>query len=331
MSEGKSSSGCLKIGFLGCLGVVGLVFLVGMVIGGLQFAASRRPVNNVSESKSRALPIHVLQDSSLLATAAQLEDAATVTPIDTERIDQRSVDSPGVGTLRLDLAIGEFTIVPGEPGSSIEVEAHYDKSRFRLVEDYSEGPEGTWSYLIRLEPARRFLGFSRSADSRVEIRLPPGHPMDIVGDLRMGTSDMELGGLSVRSVHLDMSMGDHRISISEPTAEPMESFQIKGSMGSIRVAGLGNASPRRVEGRHQMGEMRLDLTGAWISDSDVSLRCRMGECRVEVPKDVRVIAKRASVIMGGKSIRLPDTSALPEDVPTLTLDLRASMGEIRVR
>ena len=61
------------------------------------------------------------------------------------------------------------------------------------------------------------------------------------------------------------------------------------------------------------------------------MRCQMGECTIAAPDGVRLIVERASVVMGGKSIRLPDPSSLPEDAPTLRLDLRGSMGEIRVR
>lgn len=322
MSEPKRR-GCAKNGCLGCLGVLGLLAVVSLVLGGLQLVGSRRPVDNIVEEKSQRLP------PLPLATAAQLEDASGVV-VPTLPVNDTSSRAIASGTLDLDLQMGEFTLVPGEPGSEITVEAEYDRSRFRLVEELTEGRDGNWTYKVRLLPRLRILGIS-NRPAKIEISVPKGRPMSVVGRVRMGQSDFELGGLWLEEVDLEANMGQHTLSFSEPSPAPAESFRLRGQMGQIEIRDLGNASPRSVEVSHRMGEMSVGLEGQWENDGEVAMRCQMGECSLSTPGGVRILAERTAVIMGGKSIRLPDPSTVPDGAHTLRLDVRGSMGEVRVR
>jgi hypothetical protein len=81
-----------------------------------------------------------------------------------------------------------------------------------------------------------------------------------------------------------------------------------------------------------MGEMRLDLRGAWRSDSEVIGRWRMGALRVRVPEGVRIESEGATILLGAADLsglrRLPDP---PAGSPTMRLDLSGAMGELLVR
>ncbi len=324
MSE-KESRGCLKTGLLGCLGVFGLGVVVMLGLGGLAFLDSQRAVEQVTEETSRAVPGFERRT----ATAEQLADAETVETVPTSlELPVETTQGAG-GTLELDLQMGEFSIVPSD-GDEIEVVADYDQGRFALEEELVEDGDGRWRYRVSFGNKGRLRLFGGRVDNRVEIRVPRGLRFALVGEVGMGQSELELGGLSPQLVDLELRMGDHRVSFAEPTAEPMESFDLEASMGSVRVADLGNGSPRSISAQHRMGELRMGLEGQWLTDSDVRVRCSMGECGVRVPDDVN-IDSRARVVMGDKSERLPDATEVPAGAPTLRLDLSGAMGEVSVR
>jgi hypothetical protein len=324
MSDEKKR-GCFKTGVLGCAALValGLVFFAGLA--GLALLDSRRPVERVEEERSAPVPV---QRPATPATAEQLADARTRIPLST--IADEELPETGAGTLELDLSMGEFFVVPSD-GAEIEVEGEFDRNRFRLDAEMTEAEDGSWRYRVRFLPRSRLFGGRGGSPNRVTIHVPRGLPLSVVGRIRMGSSDLELGGLSLRAVDLDTGMGEHAVSFSEPTPRPMDSFEIRGSMGQLDVTGLGNASPLTVEARHGMGELRLGLEGSWRNDCDIRARWRMGQMTVDVADDVRVDVESSTVIFGGKSVRVREREDLPPDAPTLRLDLGGSMGEVVVR
>ena len=126
------------------------------------------------------------------------------------------------------------------------------------------------------------------------------------------------------------SLGEILIFLCVATCVPGEFFMFEGRMGALNIDRLGNASPREVDVRFRMGEASLELEGEWLNDSVIKMKCSMGECGARVPSDV-FVELDADAVMGGRNVRLPDQTLVPEGAPTLSLDLTASMGEVRVR
>lgn len=322
---GRNWSGCLKGCIFGCLGLVILSIAFFGIVGVLQFRAATIAEDPTQEERRRDLP-------AAPATASQLADARGDTDLelggDGNVFAPTSLPSSGVGTIELDLMMGEFTIEPHD-GDSIEIDADYDQARFALEEDFQETENGDWTYSIRFTTTRRVMGF-RETKNRVKIRIPRGRPLNIAGEVRMGESEIDLGGLWLGDVDLEVGMGQHTVDFSEPTPMPLASFAVEGRMGQVDFERVGNASPERIEVSHSMGQMTLDLEGDWRRDGAVTARCRMGECTVFTPDDVHIETERFDVAMGGRSDRRSDGD-VPAGAPTLRLDLKGSMGEIRIR
>ncbi len=243
-------------------------------------------------------------------------------------------DFQGAGRVVLDLRMGEFVIRPGPADEPIRIDADYDAGTFELTEELTSDDDGSWTYEVSFGSKRGFLGMilgggRHNVDNRIEITIPRGHPIDLVGEISMGEFEADLGGLWVRRVDFELGLGDHFIEFRDPLPYPMESFRAEASMGSVEVRSLGDASPATVEVEHSMGELFLDLKGAWQGDAEVEIGFSMGECRVWLPENVRVDIEKASVGLGESSIDRPRTD-LPEDAPSLTLRLNGSMGEANI-
>lgn len=232
--------------------------------------------------------------------------------------------------LDLDLSAGSFRIEPGPPGEPLKVEAEYDSGRFALEQRYDEEAN---IYRIRFGLRGGWFGFFRGSveagDSKLRILVPPDRPIALSGEVGMGESRFELGGLWITDVNLDLGVGEHRLVVSEPLRAPLERFAIDASVGETELGWLGNASPARVELSHSVGEMSVDLRGAWQRDAVVDVDVGIGECRVKVPDDVHVKVDRSGVGVG-EMHGLGRRDPAPEGAPTLRLRLRGSIGEIRV-
>lgn len=322
MSE-RRFPGCFKFGCFGCLALFALAVGLLLLIGAIQLTREDQEPDPQERQASHELPPAPAQPDQV-----EMPEIAPLPP---------GVEAPpaaAAGTLVLDLRMGEFTIRPGPAGEPIRVEGDYDANAFNLVESFNENDDGTWTYDVSFGAKGGLLGLLFRGGSnnrnRVDVIIPRGHPVAIIGRIGMGESEIDLGGLWVERVDLELSAGDHFIEFREPLPVPMEEFRLDGSMGDLEVRGLGAASPRTVSVDHGMGEVLVDLTGPWRRDADIDVGFSMGECRVWLPQSARVKIARAGVGMGEKRIDSRDESGLPADAPLLTLSASGSMGELRV-
>ena len=334
MSNTSKFPGCFKYGCFGCLAVFALGVGLLLLVGAIQLSMGDQEPNPEQRQASHDLPappeMPVLPE--LAEYPGDRPEMPDILPMP-EGVEPPS--TPSTGLIVLDLRMGEFTIRPGPADEPIRVEADYDANAFNLVENFTETEEG-WTYEISFSGRGGLLGVllrggGGTNRNRVDVIIPRGHPVDVVGKIGMGESETDLGGLWVRRVDLEYSAGDHFLEFREPLPFPMEEFLLDSSMGSLEVRTLGEASPRRVEVRHGMGELLVDLEGHWRRDAEIDIDFSMGECRLWLPREARIDIARASVGLGEKSVDdRRDRSDLPADAPLLTLNLAGSMGELRV-
>jgi hypothetical protein len=240
------------------------------------------------------------------------------------------------GRVSIDVTMAEFSIEPGPAGDPIRVEADYDSGVYELVEEYKGEGELGWSYSMQFRPTvswvRRLFAGSEESTNRVRLILPEGTPMSLVGDMGIGESRLELGGLWLSDVNLNIGIGEHRVMFSKPLPQPLEELRLNASIGEVKVTDIGNASPHRAVLDHNLGEVLFDLRGQWMNDGDVEVTCGIGECRVRLPGDeVNVDLVRASVSIG--EARHPQRELLsqaPEGAPTLRVDIAGTLGEVSV-
>lgn len=343
MSDVKKRSGCFKYGCIGCVSIVALFFGAIFLLSAIQLTADNTP-EPVERRTERPLPTPPSPPEAPKAPTADGDAdsqsggsiaVGTDAPVTFELPGLLSPEDATPGTLILDLRMGEFTLEPGPADQPIRVEADFDASTFELQEDFVE-TDDSWTYKVKFGGRGGLLGMilrggGNNVGNRVKIIVPRGHPIRLVGEVSMGESSFDLGGLWVQSVDLDMGAGDHFIEFREPLPFPMESFHLETSMGGVEVRSLGEASPAVVDVEHGMGDLFLDLEGAWRNDSDIRAEFSMGQCRLWLPDNVKVDMEKSKVAMGeARTDRLPDPSELPPDAPTLRISASGSMGELRI-
>ena len=325
----EKASGCFKYGCIGCLSILALLVGLMLLAGAVQLASDHDPTPEQREA-SHELPPAPFPN-------APIYDEGEV-PLDPESppvsvsLTPEAPEGPS-GRVVLDIAMADLTIRPGPADQPIRLESDFDTSAFELNEELSSDDDGNWTYTVSFGARGGFLGLLLKGGGdagRLELIVPRGRPIEIVGEIGMGKSETDLGGLWVTQVDLELGMGDHFLEVREPMPFPMQSFRVESSAGNFEVHSLGEASPARIEVNHRMGELYLDLEGTWRNDADVDVAFGMGACRMWLPKGARVDIDQARVSMGERSLDLPDQDNLPEDAPTLTLHLEGSMGELRI-
>ena len=242
--------------------------------------------------------------------------------------------------LEVDLSLveGKFRVLRGQTGNEVRVEAAYDAGVYSLEQEHEPGSSGAERVVVRFYPRysmlRRLLTMEKidPGANRVTIYLPADVPLRLKARISRGESELDLSGLALTGLDLDLSMGEHELSIRDPNPLVMDELRLRFSKGELDATGLGNARFRRAIIETSMGEVDLDLRGDYSADAAVQAHHSMGEMTIVLPRDARVDLTNASVFFGEKNVTAGgEDNALPDDTPTVKVDASLSFGELTVR
>ena len=101
----------------------------------------------------------------------------------------------------------------------------------------------------------------------------------------------------------------------------MKRLSVRGRTGSVFLDRLGNASPDRLDVRHNFGAALVNLHGQWRSDADIDFQVAFGNGKLALPDNVRIDGL-------GPSLEFPSEREIPP--PTLRIGTHSNVGNIRV-
>ena len=239
--------------------------------------------------------------------------------------------------LNVNLQDGDFTVQPGPPGGQVQVEGTYAQGMYELTEEGSDEAGGARTIRFRSKApawARLLSGFGSNSESRphLTVVIPAGVPLDLSLRVAQGESRIDLGGLTLKDLRLDIAMGNHQVDFKEPVVPGLRSLRLNASMGNISIDHLGNARAQTIDASGSMGNLTADLGGTWQreSEADVSFRQSMGELTVNVPTQVRLEANVTSS-QGKADDRSADSRETQDPAaPKLRLRVSTSMGDSHV-
>lgn len=288
----------LRYGCIGCLGIVALGVLILLLTFGTAWMGVRS--EQVAE---RDLEPELPGGPSATGEAAE-----------------------GSGRVVLRLSSGEFLIRPARRGEPLHVRAVYDERTYDLQERFDPGGEH-WTYEVDFTRTGSMLmsllkGLLGGTGSRVEVYLPADVPLELDLQLNQGGSEIDLGGLWLTAAEIDVAQGGFKLTVSEPLRQPMDSLEIRGSMGGFLAERLGNASPRRLDVEYRMGGMELDLRGKWVADSEISIRGSQGGGGLRLPRDVEIVG------LDTGRVRPLESEDLQR--PRLTFSVSTQQGELEI-
>ena len=251
-------------------------------------------------------------------------------------------DDAGPSThLAIHLEDGVFEVRPGPPGSDVRVDGTYASQYYDLVHEHTPaaGPAGR-VVTVRLARARSLLvqlvahAMERapSTPNDLTVTIPRDAPFSVDLTIRAGESRVDLGGLSLTDLAVDLAMGEHRLDLSEPLAVAPRRVRLDGGMGEIRFERLGNTRATDLRASGHMGSVTVDLGGAWPAGTtaDVTVNNLMGELRLEAPAELRLVSDTPDSPVPGADGSAADGRGAGPGSPALRLHISNTMGETRL-
>lgn len=275
-----------------------------------------------------------------LATAALAAALLALSPLPAAGQDWRTTTIMRQATTEdaLDVEVGygagQLRVEPADGRMLYQATVRYDAHGFDPVADYSNGR-------LRLGVQNHrgdFDSHDHEGDGgRLTLRLGRDVPLDLDFEFGVATADIELGGLSVRSLEVSTGASETSIRFSEPNPIPMRTLNMNVGAAEFRASGLGNANAREVRLNGGVADMQLDFGGAWQGDTHLEADFGLGGLTIRVPRDVGVRIHKETLLAsfdGPRMSRRGDDDYYSDNWDgasrRLTVDINAAFGDIRI-
>jgi hypothetical protein len=326
----KKLSGWQKVGLFAGIGCFSFVAL--LVVG---FAIAVFYAKSTLADLGDTTPTRVERTIAIQAPTAEAPPPTAEAPPP----GTKSAVATATGPMQLsvDLQEGSFTIKPGEPNGRVQVEGRFSEALYELTQrtETANGKPRTSIRFRSKAPAwARMLAGIGNDDNQPELTLliPPAVPIDLALNVSMGESRIDLGGLTLSELGLDLSMGNHEVDFRQPVVDGVKHLRLSARMGNVSVENLGNARAKSVDASGSMGNLTADLGGAWQpgSESELSFTQSMGEVRVNVPTKVRLEADVRDSEGTTQTVPADADETTDPKAPVVKVRVSTSMGQGRV-
>jgi N-terminal domain of toast_rack, DUF2154 len=203
-------------------------------------------------------------------------------PTRTENIDIPNPDSGDVN-LTLAFAAGELNLTPGGSGALVSGTAVYNVDELKPV----ISSNGANTRLQTGQNDAKFNGIPSFGDNfknQWNLTLDET-PMDLTVTAGAYKGNMDLGGLSLKSLHVTDGAAQVELKFSKPNQVEMSLLHYETGASDVSLSGLANANADSIEFRGGAGNYTLDFGGDLLRDTQMDVRSGISKVTIYVPQN----------------------------------------------
>ena len=121
-----------------------------------------------------------------------------------------------------------------------------------------------------------------------KLEFSPEIPLEMNVDIGAGNGELDLTGLQITDLDLDLGAGDCEVRFEEPNEAEMNTLRLDTGASKVEIVGIGNAGPEKVVVNGGVGDLTLDFSGDWPNSADAEVTAGIGSITLRLPDDVGV-------------------------------------------
>lgn len=190
--------------------------------------------------------------------------------------------------VEVEYGAGRLVVSPASRPLLYEFQMRYDDREVSPVTEYDR-ESGRLRLGMRSRDRERGMRVNRvHEESRADLHLTREVPLDLRLEFGAGEADIDLGGLSLRSLSLSTGASETRIAFRTPNRVAAEEVELKAGAASFQATGLGNARAQRYVFEGGVGETVLDFGGAWDRNATARISMGIGSLTLRFPRGLGV-------------------------------------------
>jgi hypothetical protein len=277
-----------------------------------------------------------------VVTSALVLLLAGVVAADRARHSTEVIPSDGARDAVVDIqfAAGKLIVNPRDMADLAELDLFYDpKFVDVIIEKDVRGQTLYVSAESDFDNDRRDM---HDIDNDWDVNLSTRTPMELRMEMGACKAEMDLGGVPIRELSINIGAASGVLDFSSPNPERMQEFEIEAGASSLDLTNLGNANFERFKFSGGAGSFDLDLRGTYTGESDVEIEVGLGTADIILPKGLPVRIESESDewfssvdLHGGNLDEIEDgifeSPGFEKATIRLTIRLDVGMGSVDVR
>jgi len=261
---------------------------------------------------------------------------------DRNREETQTVALEGARRLEVDIdfGVGKLTLSAADLKDEARLKVFCDPRYVDYDVDYHKRGE-TGLLDIESDVHSRGRHHNDDIDNEWDLELPDNLPLSLHLDLGLCDGDLDLGGLRITDLNVDIGASSGRIEFSRPNPERMRDMNIDVGAASLEISGLGNANAERIRCDVGAGSCDLDFRDGVKGDCTLELDVGLGSSEVLVPRDMALRLHGedewfSSIDFSGLDLRevgrgIWETDGFDKAENRLTVEAEVAMGSIDIR
>ena len=224
-----------------------------------------------------ALVLALLSGGQLLAQRA--ERASEVVPAEgCRRLE-----------LQIDFSVGVIEIAPADLSDLLKLDVYYTPEY--VTYDIDKSTRGDRCVVTLESDCRRRNMDLDDADNEWTLQLSRNYPTSLEMDFAACEGRMDLGGIPLTSLVLDIGAADLEIEFSEPNPTRLEELSVDCGASSLVISDLANANAESMEFDIGAGSCEIDLRGEIKGEVQIDLSVGVGSMEVVLSPDVALMVE----------------------------------------
>ncbi|RKX23376.1 MAG: hypothetical protein DRP45_10555 [Candidatus Zixiibacteriota bacterium] len=185
----------------------------------------------------------------------------------------------------IDFGAGELEISTADMEEAARLDIDYTPRRVAYDTEYfKRGKTGR----LFLESKHRGDDWDDDTDNEWELVLSTRYEMILELDIGACETRMDLGGIPLTEVDIDMGASSGIIEFSEPNPVRLETFDIDVGASSLEIDGLANANVERITFSCGAASCDLDFRGDFRGETELDIDVGVGSADIVVPRGLAV-------------------------------------------
>jgi hypothetical protein len=202
------------------------------------------------------------------------------------RNQREEIPLPEAESARVDVLFGagDLEVEAGVSDQLLSAQFRYNVEQWEPEVTYADG-----TLTIKQGDMKEDWGVP-TGNTRNEWKLEfsPEIPLEMNFDIGAGNGELDLTGLQIADLDLDLGAGDFEVRFEEPNEAEMKALGLDAGASKVEIVGIGNAGPEEVVVNGGVGDLTLDLTGDWPNSADVKITAGIGSVTLRLPDDLGV-------------------------------------------
>lgn len=237
----------------------------------------------------------------------------------------------------LTFAGGKFELRPLTGALLYQMHLHYDEQSSDAVHEFDAEQHQLTLGMAKANVGWRALhSMNRDDSGNMTVGLNPTVPMALELNLGGVAADLELGGMRVKSLKLNMGLAGGNVRFSTPNPIVMDELSVDVGLGGVKFENLGNANVSQIDINGGMDGVALNFGDTVLHDVKVNAHVAFGGLKIQVPRAVGVKVQVETKLANFKPqgfTRTNDAWLTPnwnESARHVTIVVNAAFGSLEV-